>query len=568
MTEPAGFPDHPWRLSYRTAARRPDGQPVDILHDFYIPALERAVRYDRVAGYFRSSSLAAASQGFSAFVRQGGKARFVVGADLEPDDVAAVLQGDQTRLDERLLDELEGDWPESVRDGVTLLARMVARGHLDLRVALRVHTGTGQPLPFDSLADGYVHPKWALFHDADGRRLYVTGSLNESRTALVRNAENIDVHCDWKSDDSRQRADEAEHGFEALWADRYPGLRVLSLPDAVRARLIRFSEGLSELHEIDGTVEQFPASQLLCDEVGLGKTIEAGLAIRALVLSGRAKRVLIAAPASLTRQWQRELADKFRLDFARALGGQQPRHEYLLPRPTIRTAASLYEPELLIVSTGLLSRPERLRGLPEFDLALVDEAHYARRKNPTAGRRGRAEFGRLYRSIRDHLRPRTRCLLLATATPMQIDPVEVSDLLALIPRVGPFNAGVARDQLILNGLVISGLIRLRQRYGRELFRDEIQAIEAAYSDPNNRRHPVRVNNPPGAIVQRLSNIGLPFHPTVPLPGGDGVVDAPPILIRVVVDHAWQQANEVRQSNLGTEEFLRRAGRQIEELLKS
>lgn len=512
MQASSGFLDHSWRLSYRTAARRPDGRPVDILHDFYIPALQRTVRYDRVAGYFRSSSLAAASQGFSALVRHGGKARFIVGADLEPDDVAAILRGDRTRLDERLLGELDGDWPESVRDGVALLAWLVARGHMEIRVALRVHAGNGEPLPFDSRADGYVHQKWALFHDADGRRLYVTGSLNESHTALVRNAENIDVHCDWKSDDSRQRADEAEHDFEALWADRYPGLRVLSLPDAVRARLIRFSEGLREPREIDGTlaalpepqppaapsarewlqfalirdapllpgghrigmdcapvapwphqamvaqriVEQFPASQLLCDEVGLGKTIEAGLAIRALVLSGRVKRVLIAAPASLTRQWQRELADKFRLNFARALGGQQPRHDYLLPQPATRTARSLYEPELLIVSTGLLSRPGRLRGLPEFDLVLVDEAHYARRRNPTAGRRGRAEFGQLYRAIRDQLCPRARCLLLATATPMQLDPVEVSDLLALIPRVGPFqrDAGLTASFYELLGRLV------------------------------------------------------------------------------------------------------------------
>jgi len=48
---------------------------VDILQDFYIPAFSLAVRYDLVAGYFRSSSLAAASQGFSSFVGRQGKMR-------------------------------------------------------------------------------------------------------------------------------------------------------------------------------------------------------------------------------------------------------------------------------------------------------------------------------------------------------------------------------------------------------------------------------------------------------------------------------------------------------------
>jgi len=59
--------DHDWQVSYKTSDVRADGSSIDILYDFYIPALKRSVRYDRVAGYFRSSSLAAASQGFSAF---------------------------------------------------------------------------------------------------------------------------------------------------------------------------------------------------------------------------------------------------------------------------------------------------------------------------------------------------------------------------------------------------------------------------------------------------------------------------------------------------------------------
>jgi hypothetical protein len=194
----AGLQGVPWRLSYRTSALKPDGQPVDILHDFYIPALRRAVRYDRVAGYFRSSSLAAASQGFSAFVGRQGSMRLIVGADLEPQDVQAILAGTEERLVTALNAALAHPeaWPEAVTRGVTLLAWMVAHGYLDVRVAFRVHARTGKPLPVDSRDDGYVHMKWAIFADAYGHRLYVSGSLNESRTALILNAENIDVHGD------------------------------------------------------------------------------------------------------------------------------------------------------------------------------------------------------------------------------------------------------------------------------------------------------------------------------------------------------------------------------------
>jgi len=101
---------------YKTSTPGLDGKAVDILHDFYIPILSRATRYDRVAGYFRSTSLAIASQGFSAFTAVGGKMRLVVGADLTEDDVAAILQGDSQRLEESVNGALEGkdSWPDEV----------------------------------------------------------------------------------------------------------------------------------------------------------------------------------------------------------------------------------------------------------------------------------------------------------------------------------------------------------------------------------------------------------------------------------------------------------------------
>jgi hypothetical protein len=56
-------------------------------------------------------------------------------------------------------------------------------------------------------------------------------------------------------------------------------------------------------------------SLLLADDVGLGKTIEAGLILSELLLRRRVRRVLIACPASLREQWQQEMRDKFSLTF-------------------------------------------------------------------------------------------------------------------------------------------------------------------------------------------------------------------------------------------------------------
>lgn len=495
---PNVFRDWSWRLSYKTSGLK----AVSILHDFYIPALQRAARYDRVAGYFRSTSLAAASQGFSAFADKQGKMRLVVGADLEPHDVDAILLGEQGRLTQGLSAALGEpvNWSEPEARGVELLAWMVKAGLLEVRVALRVHAQTGKAIPLESQVDGYVHEKWAVLTDAAEDRMYISGSLNESKTALMLNAENIDVHCAWRSEEARERTDEAQADFAVLWANEHPAFRVLTLPDAIKAKLISFAEPggtptplVEPLKEVDGTsaapvdikpsvaewlafkfiqdaprmrngqylgietapieawphqrivarrlVDGWPLSWMLCDEVGLGKTIETGLALRSLVLSGFVKRALIAAPASVAPQWQRELADKFFLPFTRALTGGKNRHKVLFPQEMEQPATSLFSTDLNIVSTGLLVREQRqvdLKAAEDWDVVLLDEAHYARRSNPTQWAERTAEWNKLYKVTKDVLRGKARSLWLATATPMQIEPIEAVDLAALTRRLGPF----------------------------------------------------------------------------------------------------------------------------------
>ena len=74
-------------------------------------------------------------------------------------------------------------------------------------------------------------------------------------------------------------------------------------------------------------VASYPRGYLFADEVGLGKTIEAGLVLRELLLSGKAHKVLVLVPASVIRQWQEELHEKISLDVPRYTGnGFEDRH--------------------------------------------------------------------------------------------------------------------------------------------------------------------------------------------------------------------------------------------------
>ncbi|MFU1632986.1 helicase-related protein [Aeromonas veronii] len=554
---------YPWELSYSTSDLKDDGSVVNILHDFYIPALQHAKRYARVAGYFSSSSLAIASQGFSQFVNKGGKARFIVGADLHEQDAEAILMGNRQRLEQALVGELAQPslWPEQVQRGVELLAWMVAHGHLEIRVSVRKHIITGEPLAFESTVDGYVHEKWAIFSD-DNDSLYVSGSLNESKTALQINAENLELRRPWTNEENAQLVAKKIQTFEQIWRGDHPAIKTFSLPEAITKQLVNLSRNLRHLVEVDGSkaveitqtvpsaeellrwyvikdaplmtnglfvgmetapvepwphqrvvarrvLERWPANHMLCDEVGLGKTIEAGLIFRSLKLSQVASSIMIAAPASLTRQWLTEMSEKFYLPFKR-LDSASKKHEHidLVTGAHVKDKDEpLYDPELLIVSTGLFYRSNK-NTLPAKDVILVDEAHKARRRNPSQPDRP-ADFSHFYRSIRDKFYPVCQNLLLATATPMQIHPVEVADLIRMMPHAG----ALYRTPGFIDAYYdVLNKIRDRQQllqYELDFLRDNLTAIER--SDPLLWKHLMENVADPTAKGQITSWLNQPKY---------------------------------------------------------
>ena len=178
-------------------------------------------------------------------------------------------------------------------------------------------------------------------------------------------------------------------------------------------------------------VANYPDRVMICDEVGLGKTIEAGLVIRQLIISGRVRRCLILAPASVLRQWQEELYEKFNLLFLRYHQGS------LFGLGDEPTGPPVAEPwntcDFLLASSHLAKRRARvpqLAGADPWDLLVVDEAHHARRKDFLQPQyRPNRLLTLLNRLKEDH---RYQAMLLLTATPMQVHPVEVWDLLTVL----------------------------------------------------------------------------------------------------------------------------------------
>ena len=180
----------------------------------------------------------------------------------------------------------------------------------------------------------------------------------------------------------------------------------------------------------------WPPRLLIADEVGLGKTIQAGMLLRQGWLAGRLKRILILAPKAVLRQWQIELREKFNLNWPIYDGAKLVWY----PSPAWRERNECnvdrnfwhHEP-VVIASSQMMRRRDRAADLLEqaepWDLVILDEAHHARRRAPGSPQEGGPnELLRLMRGLKD----RTEGLVLLTATPMQVHPIEVWDLLDLL----------------------------------------------------------------------------------------------------------------------------------------
>jgi len=156
-------------------------------------------------------------------------------------------------------------------------------------------------------------------------------------------------------------------------------------------------------------LKQYRGRVLLADEVGLGKTIEAGMVLKEYILRGMAERVLILCPASLVGQWRDEMASKFAIDCATS-------HD-----PLLRADPTKFWAQPCVIASIAVARrkdhAELLAGL-DYDVVVVDEAHHLRDQSSASYR--------LVNSLRK------RFLLLLSATPVQNNLLELYNLLTLL----------------------------------------------------------------------------------------------------------------------------------------
>jgi superfamily II DNA or RNA helicase len=396
----------------------------------------------------------------------------VVNEEMLEDDVRALIEtGDTSKLDEVLIKRFRTPRDLLEKQRLAMLGWLTKSGLLAIRVGVMRQ------------GEGIVHAKFGVVYDAASDAVVFSGSGNESAQGLRANYERLEVSASWQDE---ERFHEYRDEFEALWRDNHPHVYTLTLPEALRQKIIKFAPAEPPLAEPTDTIDRrkaamvwrfiaeapylengaaaceatapidlwphqrvvieeaasaWPAGRMLCDEVGMGKTIEAIMVLRRLLAGRGVSRALLLLPAGLTGQWQEELREKGGLVVPRLQGIDA----LVWPDGHTERVASLAEAlnqDLLIMSRETARTEANLGTIlaaKSWDLVLMDEAHAARR-----GKQEEGEFNsstlllNLLRQLQ--IRQRARGFLLLSATPMQTSPWEPWDLLGVLGEGGAWLA--------------------------------------------------------------------------------------------------------------------------------
>lgn len=404
--------------------------------------LQNAVSYDRIAGYFCSSILEVAGESIAAV---DGKVRVICNSNLSPEDVETAAYAQRMKQEWcEFSPEEKYSSPESCRR-LSMLFKLIRSGKLEVRV-------------IPDRVFGLMHGKAGVITYRDGTKTSFVGSVNETKSAFALNYEIL-----WE-DDSEESVRWVQEEFDFFWNSRY----AVSLADFIVNDMDRISKrvviGLQDWRENSGEVIPSAAVEepvyrkeqglwehqkyfvelafrehkkdggarfLLADQVGLGKTLQLAMAAKLMTLYG-GKPVLIIVPKTLVWQWQDEIKSLLAMPSAVWTGtGWQDENGYFYQAESPRSILKCPR-RVGIISQGLVARKTEAAALllqKEFECVILDEAHRARRRNPTKDPdKNKADPNYLLQFLNE-ITHKTKSLLLATATPVQLNPIEAYDLI-------------------------------------------------------------------------------------------------------------------------------------------
>lgn len=387
-----------------------------------------------------------------------GKVRIICNSQLQADDVKFIKDQPQAMK----LEWCDGKPEEElakIPERLKKLYQYIVTNKIDVRV-----------LPNDAF--GLIHGKAGVITKTDGKKVAFMGSMNETYHGWGKGG-NYEIA--WVDDDN-DAIEWVQNEFNALWT--HPLARPLTkfiIEDIKRIAERKVIYDITEWRESNNpasSVIESPvyrkefglwehqkyfvdlaykahkkglgARFVLADMVGLGKTIQLALSAMLMALEGE-KPILVIAPKTLLWQWQDELLTL--LDMPSAVwNGRFWTDENKIEYPAnIENGLAKCPRRVGIISQGLIVRSRQkiseLLLQQRYECIIVDEAHRARRKNLGRGREALPPDPNNLMAFLIDIAKKTKSMLLATATPVQIHPIEAWDLLFILSQGNEFVLG-------------------------------------------------------------------------------------------------------------------------------
>jgi superfamily II DNA or RNA helicase len=312
--------------------------PSSALKEFLIPALGKAISYQRVAGYFSSTIFALAAQGISGLVANGGRMQLVTSHVLSSRDYLALDSGSTELIDLessifndfRQAATMYGDLATKMKsDYVKAMCWLLKEGLLEIKVVVPASTIASN---VQSVEMEKFHPKFGIITDAKSDSLIFSGSVNETRLGWNGNVENLSIYNSWTME-LQDYCTSYEKLFQDYWnGENIEGWTTISLPDAIKRDLISLApEGsipdLSEWetpdiqesdsrrkpreYQLTAISEWEKAGRvgLLEMATGTGKTFTAKNCLQSAMTEGSLITVVVAPYQHISDQWTTELEE-------------------------------------------------------------------------------------------------------------------------------------------------------------------------------------------------------------------------------------------------------------------
>ena len=303
----------------------------DVILGFYEPVLKETKQYDRIAGFFTSSTLAVAARGLAGFIANQGRMRLLCSPILSKEDsilLKRIGENDPTLDLSDFNIDLGKIEDEFESNHVKALGWLLKEGFLDIRLAIVVDDCGKAMTKHEIEESGLFHMKVGIMTDIEGNRLSYSGSINETASAWTENCEQFKVFREWIAPDYFI---DDQTSFEELWNGKVKDILIYDIPEAVAQSLIKYSADfdvdsiskskyLSRRKQLE-RISLFPYQKEAVEKwkkcnyqmlfemaTGTGKTRTAIAAIQYLMHVEERLIVIVSCPqTTLSEQWRSEI---------------------------------------------------------------------------------------------------------------------------------------------------------------------------------------------------------------------------------------------------------------------